>query len=160
MTYTPPLSRRSALGLLAAVPVTLASPLVIRPAKAMAPETYAEDGVAIDGSDVMGYWLDGEPVMGSPDFTYDWKGATWQFASAETRDMFITDPERYAPAYGGHCAWAASRGYVAPTTPTAWTLHEERLFLNYSLGVQWRWRRNIPGNVAKGDENWPGLLAG
>ena len=160
MPYTPTLSRRSALGLLAAVPVTLASPLVIRPGLAMVPEIYAEDGIAIDGSDVMGYWLEGKPVAGAPEFSYNWRGATWQFVSTQTRNLFIANLELYAPAYGGHCAWAASRGYVAPTTPAAWTLHENRLFLNYSLGVQWRWRRDIPGNIAKGDENWRGLLAG
>ena len=66
MSYTPTLSRRSALGLIAAVPVTLAAPTVLRPAYAMAPATYVEGGIAIDGSDVMGYWLEGKPVAGSP----------------------------------------------------------------------------------------------
>lgn len=160
MTYTPTLSRRAALGLIAAVPVTLASPLVLRPAQAMTPKVYGEGGIAIDGTDVLSYWQTGAPIAGSPEFTHDWMGKTWQFASAETRDVFIADPDRYAPAYGGHCAFAASRGYVASSVPEAWTIHEDRLFLNFSLGVRRRWLRDVPGHVARGDENWPGLLAG
>ncbi len=159
MTYTPTLSRRAALGLIAAVPVTLASPLVVRSARAATPSIYAEGGIAIDGTDVLSYWQAGEPLAGNPEFTHDWMGATWQFASAETRDLFAAEPERYAPAYGGYCAFAVSQGYTASTVPDAWTIHEDRLFLNFSRRVRRRWERDIPGNVAKGDANWPDVLA-
>ena len=155
----PLMSRRRALGLLSSAPLALASPLVLRPAFAMTPEIYAEAGIAIDGSDVVAYWAGAGPVAGRADLTHDWKGATWRFATPEARDAFAAEPDRYAPAYGGHCAWAAAQGYVAPTTPEAWTLHDDRLFLNFGIGVQRRWRRDIAANIARGDANWPGLLA-
>lgn len=158
-TLAPTLSRRTALRLLTAAPVVLASPLVLRPAFAATPRIYAEDGIAVDGSDVMAYWDGAGPQAGSDAYRFDWMGATWRFQTAETRDRFAADPDRYAPAYGGYCAWAVSRGYTAATTPEAWTIHDNRLFLNFSLRIRRRWERDIPGNVAKGDANWPGVLA-
>lgn len=117
-------------------------------------------GVAIDGWDPVAYFTDGKPVEGSKAYSFDWNGATWRFASAAHRDLFAQAPEKYAPQYGGYCAWAVSQGYTADIDPEAWTIDHGRLFLNYSLDVQKKWAADIPGNVAKGDGNWPKLLAG
>jgi hypothetical protein len=84
-------------------------------------------------------------------------GATWQFASADSRDSFAADPRKFAPQYGGYCAWAVSRGYTADTDPEAWKIIDGKLYLNYSKSVQRKWETDIPGNVAKADGNWPGL---
>lgn len=117
-------------------------------------------GVAIDGWDPVAYFTDGKPVEGSKAFSFEWNGATWRFASAAHRDLFAAAPERYAPQYGGYCAWAVSQGYTADIDPEAWRIEGGRLFLNYSLDVQKKWAADIPGNIAKGDANWPKLLAG
>lgn len=117
-------------------------------------------GLAVAGYDPVAYFTDGKAVEGSSDFTAEWKGATWRFASAAHRDQFKADPEKYAPQYGGYCAWAVSQGYTADIDPEAWKIQDGRLYLNYSLDVQKKWAADIPGNVAKGDANWPKLLAG
>ena len=67
-------------------------------------------GVAIDGYDPVAYFTDGRPVEGSKEFDDDWNGATWRFASAAHRDLFAAAPEKYAPQYGGYCAWAVVAG--------------------------------------------------
>jgi YHS domain-containing protein len=120
---------------------------------------YAEDGIAIKGYDPVAYFQQGAPVKGSPDYTYDWMETTWQFASAENRDLFVSNPEQYAPQYGGYCAWAVSQGYVAPIDPNAWSIVGDKLYLNYSPDVQATWQEDIPGNIEKADENWPEVLA-
>jgi len=117
-------------------------------------------GVAIDGWDPVAYFTDGKPVEGSKAFVHEWGGATWRFASAAHRDLFAQAPEKYAPQYGGYCAWAVSQGYTADIDPAAWRIEDGRLFLNYSFDVQKKWATDIPGNIAKGDANWPKLLAG
>jgi YHS domain-containing protein len=117
-------------------------------------------GVAIDGYDPVAYFTDGKPVEGSREFAFDWNGATWRFASAAHRELFVQAPEKYAPQYGGYCAWAVSQGYSADIDPEAWKIADGRLFLNYSLDVQRKWAADIPGNITKGDVNWPKLLAG
>lgn len=115
-------------------------------------------GVAIEGYDPVAYFTDGRPVEGSKQFTHEWGGATWRFASAEHRDAFAAEPEKYAPRYGGYCAWAVANGYTASIDPEAWTIHEGRLYLNYDKEIQAKWSLDIPGNVAKGDANWPAVV--
>ena len=119
---------------------------------------YVEDGVAIKGADPVAYFEQGAFVQGDNEFSYEWEGATWHFSSAENRDLFISQPEQYAPQYGGFCAWAVSQGATAPIDPTAWKIVEGKLYLNYDDKVQSRWQKDIPGNIAKADQNWPGVL--
>jgi YHS domain-containing protein len=122
------------------------------------PVVFADEGVAIRGADPVAYFTQNAYVPGGPEFSYDWQGATWQFSSAENRDLFASNPEQYAPQYGGYCAWAVSQGYTAPVDPTAWKVVDGKLYLNYDAGIQKRWARDIPGNIAKADQNWPTAL--
>jgi YHS domain-containing protein len=116
-------------------------------------------GVAIEGTDPVAYFDQGRPVEGSSDFEHEWMGATWRFVSAENRDRFAADPEKYAPQYGGYCAWAVSQGYTAKIDPEAWSIVDDKLYLNYSKDVQKQWSADVPGNIAKGDANWPTIRA-
>ena len=92
-----------------------------------------------------------------PQFSYQWMGATWLFATAENRDRFQAEPERYAPQYGGYCAYAVSKGRTASIDPEAWRVVDGKLYLNYSKGVQKKWEQDVAGNVSKADKNWPDL---
>ncbi|WP_228016229.1 YHS domain-containing (seleno)protein [Leptolyngbya ectocarpi] len=118
-----------------------------------------DNGLAIRGTDPVAYFTQGGPVTGTPEFVYTWRNATWQFASAENRDLFVANPEQYAPQYGGFCAWAVSQGYTASIDPNAWKIVDGRLYLNYNRGVQRQWERDIPDNISKANANWPGVLA-
>ena len=116
-------------------------------------------GVAIKGYDPVAYHQEGKPVKGSKSYELDWKGAKWQFVSAEHRDLFKATPENYAPRYGGYCAWAVSQGYTADVDPkNAWSVVEGKLYLNYDVNVKKEWEKDIPGNIRKADANWPGVL--
>ncbi|MFE4106362.1 YHS domain-containing (seleno)protein [Almyronema epifaneia] len=160
---TPPASDEPAASVTAppseSVADETATETVSSEAAAGEPEIFAENNIAIKGTDPVAYFTQGEAVPGSADYTYDWQGATWQFASAEHRDLFAANPEQYAPQYGGYCAWAVSQGYTAPIDPQAWKIVEGRLYLNYDKRVQQRWSRDIPGNIAKADQNWPAVLS-
>jgi len=94
------------------------------------------------------------------DFETEWQGAVWRFASAENQELFESDPEAYAPQYGGYCAKALSEGNVVSTDPEAWKIVDGKLYLNYSADVQAQWSEDIPGNIAKADELWPNVLEG
>ena len=114
-------------------------------------------GVAVEGYDVTAYFEQGKPVKGSDKFAYSWMGATWNFASAANRDAFAGAPEKYAPQYGGYCAYAVSENHTATIDPTAWKIVDGKLYLNYSKSVRDTWEKNIPGRVESADRNWPGL---
>ncbi len=151
-----PTTRRDLLKLAAVVPTLAAMPAALQ---AATPKIYSNRGVAVDGSDVVAYFTEGAPVEGSPEFSHDWNGVTWHFASAANRDTFAADPAKYAPQYGGYCAWAVSEGYTASTTPEAWKIVDGKLYLNYSRRIQRRWEKDIPARIAAADANWPGVLS-
>jgi YHS domain-containing protein len=113
--------------------------------------------VAIKGYDPVAYFTQHAPVKGSAMYTQEWMGATWQFSSAADRDEFAKSPEKYAPQYGGYCAYGVSQGHAVSIDPEAWSIIDGKLYLNYSKGVQKTWSSDIPGYVDKANRNWPAL---
>lgn len=109
---------------------------------------------AIKGYDPVAYFTDGKPVKGKPDIVFDWHGATWHFATTEHRDLFIGNPDKYAPQYGGYCAYGWSQGYAVKIDPEAWAIVDGKLYLNYDLGVQADWNKNRAAHIQKADQNW------
>ena len=112
---------------------------------------------AVRGYDAVAYFTEGRPVEGKREIIHRWMDTEWRFASAVNRDLFAAKPEKYAPQYGGWCAWAVANGYTASTDPHAWKIVDGRLYLNYSKSVQRQWNGNIPDHIARGDRNWPGI---
>jgi YHS domain-containing protein len=118
---------------------------------------FSESGTAIRGYDPVAYFSDRKPVKGSKEFTVSWAGADWQFKSKENVKLFQENPEKYAPQYGGYCAYGVSEGHKSPTDPDAFTIVEGKLYLNYNLKVKELWTKNISGHIEKAEKNWPGL---
>ena len=126
--------------------------------QAPAPWVAADpQGVAIGGYDPVGYFTQGRPVAGSAAHQHRWNGATWRFASAETRGRFAADPEAFAPRYGGWCAWAMSEGRLAAADPRVWRIVDGRLYLNCSARAQSQWEAGLPETSARADANWARL---
>lgn len=111
-------------------------------------------GLALQGYDAVAYFKENLPREGKAEFTADYKGAKWQFSSAENRDAFSKEPEKYAPQYGGYCAWAVGHNYTAQGDPQAWKIVDNKLYLNYNKDVQAKWQQEIPKYIADGDKNW------
>jgi hypothetical protein len=127
-------------------------------AAAQKPEIYAERAGAIRGYDPVAYFTENRPAKGSDKFTHQWKGATWRFSSAENRDRFAAAPDKFAPQYGGYCAYGVAQNYAVSIDPHAWSIVEGKLYLNYSKSVRQDWNKDIPGYIRKADANWPGVL--
>lgn len=143
------------------IATTLAASAQTKISKSTAPVyTGLVQGVAVGGYDPVSYFTDGKPVAGRPDLTVEHQGATWRFASAENRELFKVDPAKYAPQFGGYCAWAVAEGYTAKGDPNAWTIADGKLYLNYNKSVQKNWEENIPGNVKRGVGNWSQIVRG
>jgi YHS domain-containing protein len=161
----PPLRRRLA-GALVALFAGLAAALFV-PGVAIAPAMAGKpvntlgsaERVAIRGYDPVAYFREGGPRKGSAAHAVDHDGATWHFASAANRALFLADPERYKPAYGGFCAYGTSRGYLVKTEPEAWSIVEGRLYLNYDLDVRDTWSKDTKTYLMRSERNWPNLTA-
>lgn len=122
------------------------------------PVVNTVDGLALKGYDAVAYVTEGKPLRERHQFEFTWNGSIWRFASAEHRDLFMATPERYAPQFGGDCAWAVGHGYTADGDPEAWRIVDGKLYLHYSKRVQKKWEEDIPGYIAKGQANWPSVL--
>jgi hypothetical protein len=151
------LSRRALFSLAAAAGLAVLTPYA---AHARSAEIFT--GIlaktAVGGYDAVAYHTDGKAVRGDPKITYEWKGATWRFATTKNRELFVAAPEKYAPQYGGYCAYAVSQGYTAKGDPQHWTLVDGKLYLNYNASVKRTWDKDKPGYIKTGDKNWPKVL--
>ncbi|MDE0695607.1 MAG: YHS domain protein [Boseongicola sp.] len=136
----------------------LAGTIGALPAHAGQSPVFATNGVAIHGYDPVAYFTMSKPVEGDAAITSVLEEATFRFANAEHKALFDADPAKYAPKYGGYCAYAVSKGATAMTVPEAWSIHDGRLYLNYSTGVRRTWLKDVAGNIQRADANWPGVL--
>ena len=121
-------------------------------------QVFADSDGAIRGYDPVAYFTAGKPTKGNDQYKFEWEGAIFRFSSAENLELFKNQPSKYAPQYGGYCAYAVSNGYTASTDPNAWKIVDGKLYLNYSLGVHKRWLEDIPGRIEAADKNWPEVL--
>ena len=115
-------------------------------------------GVAINGYDPVGYFSQSKAVKGSSKFSSKWNGTTWHFSSAANRDKFAASPAKFAPQYGGYCAYSVSHGGAAKTEPEAWTIVDNKLYLNYSNFVRGQWRAKTAFHIKRANKNWPDVL--
>jgi YHS domain-containing protein len=147
--------------LLAATLAGLAATLAI-PAPALAADpiyTGLLSNTALSGYDTVAYFTQGRPVKGDAKFAVTYKGAQFRFANANHLAAFKANPAKYAPQYGGYCAWAVSQGYTASADPSVWKVVNGKLYLNYNQDIGQKWSKNIPGFIAAANRNWPSVLA-
>jgi YHS domain-containing protein len=126
-------------------------------AKSTAPVNVDAKGVALRGHDPVSYFAAGKPATGSAAHQSTFDGATYQFASADNKATFDKDPAKYAPQYGGFCAYAAANGYKADADPKAWSIVDGRLFVNYNAAVAKTWQGSSAKFIRDADAKWPAL---
>lgn len=112
------------------------------------------NNIAIGGYDPVAYHLLGSPQKGNPDFSIIWKGAEWRFISQEHLDLFASDPERYAPQYGGFCANGLSDGHKIRGKQDNWRIYDGKLFLFYSKKGRDSWDFEIEEQIQLASDYW------
>jgi YHS domain-containing protein len=114
-------------------------------------------GVAIMGYDPVAYFTDGKAVKGSEEFSYEWVGTPWHFASKEHKEMFMSEPAKYAPQFGGYCAGevAGSGSVTVNVDPEAFKIIDGKLYLIYDAGNAAAFADNATDQIPKADANWP-----
>lgn len=112
-------------------------------------------GVALGSYDPVAYFMGGLPLKGDRKIEATYNGALYHFTSQEHREIFEKSPSKYAPAYGGYCAYAASIGKVRPADPLLWSIVNGQLVVQHTRGAVELWNKDVAGNKAKADHNWP-----
>ena len=147
--------------------LVLAAGTALASAGALAGEQYVDGtGFAASGYDVVAYQSLAQNPVGSAQpaavpgdsaITAEYNGATWAFSSEENRDRFVADPDAFAPAYDGHCAYGISQGGKVPANPHLWRIVDGQLYLNINQTVVGFFEEDIPGNIEQAETNWGGL---
>ncbi|MGH1539827.1 MAG: YHS domain-containing (seleno)protein [Arenicella sp.] len=121
--------------------------------------TYVDrKGFAIKGYDTVAYFTENKAIKGDKKFKHQWNEATWLFASAENLSTFKANPEKYAPQYGGYCAYAIANDSYAGIDPKVFTIRNDKLYLNYNNRVLKRWSKKPKKFISQADKFWPELL--
>lgn len=165
MSQAPKLSRRNFFIATAALATTAATGVALTTSNtaaqtASATQRYLEGDLALGGYDPVAYFSNGKPTPGSADVSADWDNATWRFSSEANKQAFLANPEKYAPQYGGFCAYAVSQGYTASADPQAWSIVDDKLYVNFNKAVRGLWNLRRSHYIKEGDKNWPGVLNG
>jgi YHS domain-containing protein len=121
--------------------------------------SYQPSGVAIRGTDTVAYFTEGKPVAGSDKYTSQWQGATWKFSSQIHLDLFVANPKKYAPQYGGYCAYGTALGNLVKIEPENWTIIDDKLYLNFNDSIQKKWDKNTSHYIKEANNQFEELLA-
>ncbi len=114
--------------------------------------------LAIKGYDSVAYFKENKAVKGKPEFSFEWQKARWQFSSLENLNQFKSEPEKWAPQYGGYCAFGVAKGGLVKIEPDQFTLFEGKLYLNYDANITKDWSKDIPSYIKQADEKFLKLL--
>jgi YHS domain-containing protein len=134
--------------------ITMVSLMLVFSSLAQISKISTSNGLAIKGYDPVAYFLQQKAIEGADAFSFDWNGAKWKFISQANVDSFKLAPEKYAPQYGGYCAYGCSEGHKSPTDPNAWTIIDNKLYLNYSLKVKEWWIKDTTSRIKSANEYW------
>ncbi|MFK8019183.1 MAG: YHS domain-containing (seleno)protein [Pseudomonadales bacterium] len=113
---------------------------------------------AIEGYDPVAYFQQDKAVEGKKNIKHEWMGANWHFSSEANRDLFAANPEKYAPQYGGYCAYAVSQNSTAGIEPDQFTIINDKLYLNYNAKIQKKWTAKRDEYISAADKNWPSVI--
>ena len=116
-------------------------------------------GVAIQGYDPVAFFTDGKPVAGVPQFTSQFNGATYRFASAEHKAAFDQEPAKYEPQFGGYCAYGVAKGSLSPVKVAAFQIVNGRLLMQYNPEVRDLFNQDTAASLKRADERWPEVAA-
>ena len=142
--------------LIAAGPIAIVTPAAFADKDPI--YTAKRSNIALQGYDTVAYFTVQEPTKGTAEFSTTYQGADFHFVSEENLNLFLADPAKYAPQYGGYCAWAVAKGKIAKGDARRWAVVDGKLYLNYNKGIQKKWNKDRAGFISSGNENWPTVL--
>lgn len=119
---------------------------------------YAPNGVALGGYDPVAFFTQSKPVKGSASYSYNWEGVNWLFTDKSDLEKFKAEPMKFAPQYGGYCAYGTSQGHKAPTQADTWTIVNNKLYFNYNSKVKDIWTKNQSALIDSANRKWSTVM--
>ena len=125
--------------------------------KSFAQNQYLKNGVAVQGYDVVAYFESNKAIQGNSEINTKYNNAMYFFFSEKNKELFLKNPLKDAPQFGGYCAYGASESHLSPTDPQAFTIVDDKLYLNYNLEVKKMWTKDRDARITKANEYWKTL---
>ena len=139
---------------------TIVSTLVLFMAIVATPalaKDYTHNETGVSSYDTVAYFTEGKARRGSGFHVTEYQGVTYAFVSEDNKELFLDNPEKYLPVYGGWCAYGMAIGKKFVTDPEAWKIVDGKLYLNLDKDIQKKWFEDIPGYIKTADKNWAKL---
>jgi hypothetical protein len=114
-------------------------------------------GVGLAGYDPVAYFDSGRPTKGDPGISTSYAGARYLFATAAHRKVFLQDPKKYVPEFGGYCVVGAAHGEKVDIDPATGKVVSGKLYLNNSKKALEIFDQDQPGTIVKAQANWPSV---
>ena len=118
---------------------------------------FLKNGEALQGYDPVAYFESNKPIKGDKEISTTYNGAVYHFSSEKNKETFLKKPAQYEPQFGGYCAYGVSKNHNSPTDPQAFTIVDDKLYLNYNLKVKELWSKDREERIKKANENWKEL---
>lgn len=115
---------------------------------------FISNGKAIRGYDPVAFFNESKPVKGNDSLNFEWNSATWNFSSEKNLNLFKSNPELYAPQFGGYCAYGTAGNHKAPTQTETWTIINNKLYFNYNQSVKQKWISNQDSLIKQAENHW------
>jgi len=139
--------------------ILLMSGLNAPPASAASDPVYTSwrNNLAVQGYDTVSFFS-GKPIVGRAEFSETYKGAVWHFSSQANLDLFKTNPEAFAPQFGGYCAWAVAKDKLAKGAAKHWHVEDGKLYLNFNKRIKAKWDKDRVAFISQAQDYWPLIL--
>lgn len=122
--------------------------------KAQKSPVFISNGKAIKGFDPVAFFTESKAVKGIDSFIYQWNDATWSFSTLTNLNSFKLNPDKYAPQFGGYCAYGAAGNHKAPTQIDTWTIKNNKLYFNYNQSVKQKWNSQQDSLIKQAEFHW------
>jgi YHS domain-containing protein len=117
-------------------------------------KVYTTSNGAIDGYDAVAFFTENKPIKGLKTLSCTYQGSDWYFADQKHLIMFLNDPQKYVPAFGGYCAYGVAEGKRNPGNQNAWSIVNGKLYLNYNQELKNQWFRRRKEFIRQAEKNW------
>lgn len=120
--------------------------------------TSGASKAAVNGFDTVAFFTDSKAVNGSPFITAEHQGAVYYFATEDHKKLFVANPSKYTPQFGGYCAFGVAIDKLLPVDISTWQVRDGKLYLNLNPDILKKFNAEFKDNAAKADKNWPSLV--
>lgn len=120
-----------------------------------------KNGLAIQGYDPVAYFIESEAVEGKSSIKHTANGITYRFASEANKKLFVANPEKYEPAYGGYCAYAMAFDDKVKIDPETFKIKDGKLFLFYNFNFTntlKKWNKDESNLYSKAQGAWKKIV--